>query len=229
MTEVHTAYRRLMLASACALGVAACGSGRVVPSLTSVTPPLVCGGSAATLLVAGQGFEARVAGVLDRPAGETPTVTATASGGSPVVLPSRWLSTTSLAVDLAPQLLGIGSYDLTVANPDGASTTLPHALSRVASPRVDNVTPGMLCGTGGDFTVAGADFVAGATVTLGDGTMTLPGASVVVTSATQLTVHFAANTFANNAQLDMTVTNPDGCAFTLANALKRKTGGGGCP
>jgi len=229
MSEVHAAYRRLMLASACALGVAACGSGRVVPSLTSVTPAAICGSASTELFLAGQGFEARVAGVLDQPAGETPTVTATASGGSPVVLTSRWASTTELIVDLPGTLLGPGVYDVTVANPDGATTTLPRSLSRLSSPRVDSVTPGMLCSTGGDFTVAGADFVAGATVALTDGTMTLPGTSVVVTSATQLTVHFAANTFANNASLDLTVTNPDGCAFTLTAALKRKTGGGGCP
>jgi hypothetical protein len=218
-----------MLASACALGVAACGSGRVVPSLTSVSPALLCGGEAATLALAGQGFEARVVGLATQPAGESPTVTATASGTSPVVLPSRWLSSTALAVDLPADLLVAGVYDVTVANPDGASTTLPQSFTRVASPHVDSVTPAMLCSTGGDFTVAGSGFVAGATITLTDGTMTLPGSNVVVTSATQLTVHFGANTFANNANLDLTLTNPDGCGFTLASALKRKTGGGGCP
>ena len=87
----------------------------------------------------------------------------------------------------------------------------------------------MLCATGGDFTVAGAGFAAGATVTLGDGKNTLAGSNVVVASPSSLTVHFGANSFANNARLDLTVTNPDGCSDTLANALKRKTGAGGCP
>src|SRR4051812_23175342 len=117
MAKVHTAYRRRMawvLASACALG---CGSDRITPSLTSVTPSLVCGSDAATLALAGDGFEARVVGLLGQPTGESPTVTAAASGGSPVVLPSRWLSTAALAVELPGELLAVGVYDVVVTNP----------------------------------------------------------------------------------------------------------------
>jgi hypothetical protein len=215
-----------MLASACALG---CGSDRVTPSLTSVTPALVCGSDATTLALAGDGFEARVVGLLGQPTAESPTVTATASGGSPVVLPSRWLSVAALAVDLPSELLAVGVYDLAVTNPTGARAALPQSLTRVASPRVDNAMPNQLCVGGGDFTVTGANFVAGATAVLGDGATTLPGTNVVVASATQLTMHLGANTFADNARLDLTVTNPDGCAGTLVSALKRKTGTGGCP
>jgi len=221
MARVHTSYRpraALLLASACVLG---CGSDRVVPSLTSVTPALVCGSDAATLALAGDGFEARVAGVLGQPAGESPTVTATESGGSPAVLPSRWLSAASLAVDLPSERLAAGIYDVVVTNPDGASATLPQSLHVDPAPRVDNAMPMNLCSTGGDFTVSGANFVAGATISLTDGTMSIAGSSVVVVSPTQLTVHFPANTYADNARLDLTVTNPDGCAFTLASALRR--------
>jgi hypothetical protein len=181
------------------------------------------------LALAGDGFEARVVNALGQPAAESPTVSATAGAGSPVLLPSRWLSAASLAVDLPGSFLDAGAYDVTVANPDGATSTLAHALTVVAAPRVDNVTPAMLCATGGDFTVTGADFDAAATVALTDGTVTIAGSNVVVDSATQLAVHFAANTFADNARLDLTVTNPSGCSFTLVDALKRKTGGGGCP
>ncbi|HEX8954336.1 MAG TPA: hypothetical protein VF945_20925, partial [Polyangia bacterium] len=157
------------------------------------------------------------------------TVTATAAGGSPVALPSVWQSTAALAVDLPAGLLDAGSYDVAVANPDGAQATLAQALTRDPGPRVDGVMPPQLCSTGGDFTVTGAGFVAGAAVTLSDGATTLPGSNVVVASPTQLTVHFAANSFANNAALDLTVIDPSGCSATLAAALHRKTGSGGCP
>ncbi|HEX6835624.1 MAG TPA: hypothetical protein VF334_03575, partial [Polyangia bacterium] len=110
-----------------------------------------------------------------------------------------------------------------------ARATLPQAFTSDPGPRVDNVTPPQLCSTGGDFTVTGAGFAAGATVTLSDGTTTVPGSNVAVASATQLTVHFGTNTFANNAALDLTVANPDGCSGTLTAALHRKTGSGGCP
>ena len=232
MTPVHTAYRRRLvapLACACALAAAACDGGRVVPSLASVTPARACSGAATTLALAGSGFEARVVGALGSPTAEAPAVTATASGGSPVTLPSRWQSTAAIAVDLSATLLPAGSYDVAVTDPDGARASLPQALAIDAAPRVDSAMPPQLCSTGGDFTVAGAGFAAGATVTLSDGATTLAGSDVVVASPTQLTVHFAANSFANNASLDLTVTNADGCGATLTGALHRKTGSGGCP
>ncbi|HEX6839196.1 MAG TPA: hypothetical protein VF334_21615, partial [Polyangia bacterium] len=107
---MHTAYRRrlgVLLASACAL-VAACDSGRVAPSLVSVTPTRACAGTATTLAIAGSGFEARVDGVLGTATSEQPAVTATAGGGSPVLLASAWLSTAALRVDLAAGTLAAG-------------------------------------------------------------------------------------------------------------------------
>jgi hypothetical protein len=215
-----------MLASACVLG---CGSDRVTPSLTSVTPHPLCGDGAATLALGGTGFAARVVGLLGQPAGETPTVTF-AGDGSPVTLPSRWLSTTALAVDVPGGVPAYGTYDLIIANPDGAQTKGLGAFARLSAPRVDNVAPGMLCATGGDFTVTGDGFVAGAIAAISDNSGTLGAMSVSVASPTQLTAHFVGtNNFANNASLDFTVTDPSGCSGTLAGALKRKTGGGGCP
>jgi len=231
MTPVHTAYRlRLvaLLASACAL-VAACDGGRVAPSLLTVTPARACGGTATTLALAGSGFEARVDGVLGTATAVEPAVTATAGGGAPVPLASRWLSTAALSVAVPAGMLAAGTYDIAVANPDGARATLAQAFTSDPAPRVDNVTPPQLCSTGGDFTVTGSGFVAGASVTLSDGTTTLPGTNVAVASATQLSVHFGTNSYANNAQLDLTVANPDGCSGTLASALHRRSGTGGCP
>lgn len=231
MSRVHAAYRSCCLAlvaGACALA-AGCDAGHVVPALARVTPALVCGGTAAALTLDGSGFEARVDGVLGAATSEIPTVSVAASGGSPVLLPSRWRSTAMLDATVAPGLLAAGRYDVSVANPDGARATLLQALASDASPAVDNVMPVQLCATGGSFTVTGSGFAAGATVSVSDGTRTLPGSNVAVTSATQLTVQLGANTFANNAALDLTVTNPDGCSGTLATALHRKTGAGGCP
>lgn len=135
----------------------------------------------------------------------------------------------ALSVAVPAGTLAAGTYDIAVANPDGARATLPQAFISEPGPRVDNVTPPQLCSTGGDFTVTGAGFAAGATVTLTDGATTLPGSNVAVTSATQLTVRFGANSYANNAQLDLTVANPDGCSGTLTAALHRRSGTGGCP
>jgi len=228
---MHAAYRRrrvALLAGACALA-AACDGGRVTPAPASVSPSLVCGEGAATLMLAGSGFAARVDGALGQPSGESPAV-ALASGGSTVALASRWLSTTALAVDLPAAVPADGRYDVTVINPDGARATLVQAFARDPAPRVDGVNPPQLCSTGGDFTVSGGGFADGATVAISDGASTLAANSVSVTSATQLMARFAGtNDFANNASLDLTVTNPDGCSATLAGALHRKTGGGGCP
>jgi hypothetical protein len=232
MSPVHTAYRRrpvVRLAGACALAgcvLASCGDDRVAPTLDSVTPARAC--SAVTITLAGSGFEARVAGLLGRPTAEAPAVLAATSGGSPVTLPSRWQSADAIAADV-PATLAAGSYDLTVVNPDGARATLAGAFSVDAAPTITSVTPPQLCSTGGDFTVTGDALAAGAAVTLDDGAMTLAGGDVAVASPTQLTVHFGSNTFANNASLTLTVTNPDGCSGALANALHRKTGSGGCP
>ncbi len=231
MSRVHAAYRSCclaLLAGACALA-GACDAGNVTPSLTSVTPARACGGMATSLALAGSGFEARIDGVLGTASAEVPTVTATAGGGSPVTLPSRWLSTAALGATVAAGTLAAGTYDVTVANPDGARATLAQAFTSAPGPRVDNVAPVQLCSTGGTFTVTGAGFASGAAVSVSDGTMTLPGTNVAVASATQLTVQLGSNSFANNAALDLTVTNPDGCSGTLTGALHRKTGAGGCP
>ena len=229
---MHAAYRRrqvALLAGACALAAAACDGGRVTPSPATVSPALVCGEGAATLMLAGSGFEARLDGALGQPTAESPAVTL-ARGSSTVALASRWLSTTALAVDLPAAVPGDGRYDLTVINPDGARATLVQAFARDAAPRVDGVNPPQLCSTGGDFTVTGGGFADGATVAISDGASTLAADNVSVASAAQLTARFVgANDFANNASLDLTVTNPDGCSASLAGALHRKTGGGGCP
>jgi hypothetical protein len=237
---VHLAYRaRLLVLWAGAFCLGGCGAPLPSPSVQSVMPDRLCGGQKATLQVAGDGFVARVVDTLGQPRGEAPatslfpatTLTGAPLGGLPIALSTQWQSAQQLLADVPLGLLTSAIYDVTVTNPGGARATLSTSLTVLAGPTIDNVMPILLCSVGNSFTVTGNGFIPGARALVNDPStnVSLDAITTTVVSATQITAQFGANSYADNTRLDFLVENPDGCAAMLADSVRRKSGGGGCP
>ena len=93
-------------------------------------------------------------------------------------------------------------------------------ISRIAPVGVDAVSPGFVIAAGGDaVTITGAEFVAGATVLLGNA----PATSVSVIDPATIT---AVVPPLSPGVVDLTVTNPDGGSGTLYGALMIVAGDG---
>lgn len=109
----------------------------------------------------------------------------------------------------------LGSQPVTVTNVDGQSVTLPTSFTYAAPPSLSSVVPanGDLDG-GTSIVLNGADFVTGATVSIG-------GVACNVTGDTATTIN--CDTGANTAGFkDVVVTNPDGQTDTLTLAFLHK-------
>ncbi|MHC4601611.1 MAG: IPT/TIG domain-containing protein, partial [Planctomycetota bacterium] len=106
-----------------------------------------------------------------------------------------------------------GAADVVVTNPDSQADTLAGAFTFVPPPTVSSINPvsGPTAG-GTSVTITGTDFVSGATVTIGGN----PATNVAFVNATTITCDTPAGT-AGTA--DVTVTNPDTQADTLAGAF----------
>jgi len=120
---------------------------------------------------------------------------------------------TGIAVDLPAGLISIGSYSLTVFNPDppGCQAVFDSAIG--LPPTIDSISPVRICETGGQVTVNGSNFADGAVVSI-DGT-DVPTAFV---GPTRLLADVPAG-FAGGLY-DVIVTNPDGCSTTMEQALQ---------
>jgi len=169
------------------------------PTVSSVTPNSgpVGGGTAVT--IAGTNF---VSGA---------TVTLGGTAATNVVVVSATQITATAPAHAA------GAVTVTVTNPDTQSGSLSSGFTYVAAPTVSSVTPNSgPVGGGTAVTIAGTNFVSGATVTFGGTAAT----GVVVVSATQIT----ATTPAHAAgAVTVTVTNPDTQSGSLANGFTYAT------
>ena len=163
------------------------------PTLTRVEPDedMVTGG--ATVKIVGANFQ------------DGTTVTIGGNAASNVI----FVSSTELTVE-APAGT-VGSADVVVTNPDGKSSTLVDGFTYIEPPppTLTSVDPDNDIVTGGaKVQIIGANFQAGATVTIG-GNAAL---NVIFVSPSELTVMAPAGT-AGSA--DVVVTNPDGKSSTL--------------
>jgi hypothetical protein len=106
-----------------------------------------------------------------------------------------------------------GSANVTITNPDTQSATLTGAFTFIAPPSVTSVSPssGPLAG-GTSVTITGANFAAGATVTIGGTAAT----NVTVVSATSITATTPAHAAGQTA---VTVTNSNGLSGSLTNGF----------
>ena len=111
-----------------------------------------------------------------------------------------------------------GSRGVTVTNPGGGSATLSGGFTVVSAVSVASVTPNKgTAGTAVPITIQGAGFATGATVSVsGTG---VSSSSVTVVSATQISATLTATAGAALTARDVTVTNSDGGAGTLASAF----------
>ncbi len=107
-----------------------------------------------------------------------------------------------------------GSADVVVTNPDGKSVTLPGGFTYThLAPVIRSITPNTNTILGGaSATLNGANFLNGATVTIGGTVAT----NVVFKSTTQLTIRIPKGTA---GPADVVVTNPDGKSVTLPGSF----------
>jgi hypothetical protein len=164
MTTVGPGARFILL-----FAVAAAGCSHKLddprPTLASLTPNLVCSAQRTTAVtVAGTHLTPVPTRTLA--GGEVlaaPTVTLTATtdlsgapaASGPIALnaasdPSnphvRWESEQQMSFDVTPELmLPAGVYDVTLANPDGKTATLPAVLGVVPPPKLTSATPLHVC------------------------------------------------------------------------------------
>jgi hypothetical protein len=159
-----------VVAAALAISAAGCTHALLepAPSLTSLTPTLVCGAQGSSAVT--------IAG-----ADLTPLPTRTLAGAEALVLPSvtlhgasdfappvHWQSEQQLTFDVSSDL-ALGVYDVIVGNPDGKTATLPAALGLLAPPSV-SAAPPQICDTQADQTVT----------LMGEGFLVVGGAQPIV-------------------------------------------------
>jgi hypothetical protein len=166
------------------------------PTVSNVSPStgLTAGGTAIT--ITGTNFAAGAAVSL---------------GGSPATGVTVVNGTTIAATTPAH---AAGAVNITVTNTDGQNGTLTAGFSYLLpAPTVSNASPNVGLTTGGTaITISGANFVAGATVTVGGS----PATGVAVLSGTTI----AATTPAHAAgAVNITVTNTDGQSGTLTSGF----------
>ena len=165
------------------------------PTVTSVTPNTgpTTGGTAVT--ITGSNF---AAGVTVAFGGVAATNVA--------VLSATEITATSPAGTA-------GATAVTVTNPGGQSGSLPSAFTYIASPTVSSVAPNNGPTAGGTaVTIAGTNFLAGATVIFGGTVAT----NVVVVSGAQIT---ATTPTAGAGAVTVTVANSNGLSGSLANGF----------
>jgi len=105
-----------------------------------------------------------------------------------------------------------GVVDVTVTNSDGQTTTAPNAYTFVAPPTVATILPVTgTTGGGTPVTIAGTNFLTGATVAIGGS----PCTSVSVTSATEITCLTPAH---SAGATDVVVTNTNGLSGSSVGA-----------
>ena len=111
--------------------------------------------------------------------------------------------------------------DVTLTNPDGGLVVLPAALEieiKDPPPQLSSVAPEALSqGETAVFTLTGADFLDGASVSVAGIDLTVTNTEFV--SSTTINIEVQATQTASILSRNVTVTNPDGQFDTLANAL----------
>jgi hypothetical protein len=206
------------------LGLGACGR-QPAPVIGGISPEVVCGSGTLPLAVNGQYFLAQPVNTLaGGVALEVPSAQLIPASGSILFPEVTWYSTELLSLKVSLDQLTPGSYALALQDPDGQGARADTALTKVEVPPVivTSVSPAALCVAQADtsITVAGSGFLAGASVSIRDGSGAVvlrPDPSVTDTSIS-LTLAEAAIAPGNYT---LVVENPpmDGCVATAATPL----------
>jgi Metallo-peptidase family M12/IPT/TIG domain len=186
-------------ASSCIFNGSAVPTG---PSVSGIVPPTGSTGGGTSVTINGSGFVSGVTAALIDLAGS--------------------VSLTSIAFVNSGQLTAAapahaaGIMDVVVFNPDNSTGTLPNGFTYSAAlppPSVSSIAPNNGTTLGGTaVTIAGANFVNGATVAIGG----VAATGVTFVNATRLTAATGAHA---TGTVSVVVTNPDARTGTLANAF----------
>jgi glucose/arabinose dehydrogenase len=167
------------------------------PTVTSIAPNSgpTSGGTAVT--ITGAGF---VSG---------PTGTTVSIGSTPA---TAVVVASSTSITATTPAHAAGQADVVVTNPDSQTGTVAGGFTYNPPPSVTSISPSLGSTLGGTaVTIAGTNFVSGATVQIG---------SAAATSVTVASTSITAITPAGTAgPANVTVTNPDNQSNTLANAF----------
>lgn len=139
------------------------------------------------------------------------------SGCEPLLGPDGGWSCTDLDVLIdAGTFPDVGTYTVVVTNPAPADCASTDTVDLVVTPppTVTSVSPDSVCASGGTFTVHGTGFAPDASVTIGGEA----ARSVTWNSAEELLVDAPAALPLGN--VDVVVSNADGCSASLAGALQ---------
>ncbi len=172
------------------------------PTVTSIAPTVATPKGGTVITITGANF---VVGA---------TVTFGANAGTNVVFTSK---SSLKATAPASTNKAEGQVNVIVTNPDGQAATLTNGLTyQLPAPTVTKISPTTASPNGGAVvTITGTNFVTGATVKFGANSAT----AVTFTSSTSLKATAPASTNKAEGPVNVTVTNPDSQAATLANAL----------
>ena len=186
------------------------------PEVTEVIPDPVCTEQfTQQVTVLGSGFLVVGTDLPIVTIGGTDYPADSAQDCTPLTVVPDSRSCTALTVTLPMGVLSPGDHDVVVTNPEPAPCTsgAPYVLTVVPPPTVDSVDPASICTGGGEFTIYGSGFYDGATVEVGGAT---PITTNVIDDGTiDVTMGFSLSP----GTYDVTVTNLDGCADTLAGAI----------
>jgi hypothetical protein len=205
-------------------GLAACGNAPT-PVIGALDPRLVCGSGTLPLAVHGSNFLARPVRTLGGGVAlEVPSAVLLPPSGTTVFPEVVWYSTELVGLRVPVDQLALSEYTLELRDPDGQSARLERALSRIEAPAVDvaQVTPGALCihDANNSISVQGSGFLAGATVSIrdGSGTVVLRPTADVTSGAVTLTLAAQA---LPPGEYTLVVENPQqgGCTATATAPL----------
>jgi hypothetical protein len=155
---------------------------------------------------------------------EVPSAFLVPQSGTTVFPEVVWYSTALISLKVPLDQLAVGDYTLELRDPDGQVTRRERALSRVEVPPVvvAQVTPEALCieDANSSVSVQGTGFLAGATVSIRDGSGAVVLRPVAVVGAAAISVTLGAQSLMPGSYT-LVVENPvqAGCAVTAAAPL----------
>ncbi|MCQ8894565.1 MAG: PQQ-binding-like beta-propeller repeat protein, partial [Methanolinea sp.] len=184
------------------------------PIVASVDPSSTKAGTLQQFTLNGSNFQLGATVVFTNITGAELTTTAVKNSESEIIL------TATFPVN------GAGPWNVTVTNPDGGTSTLPHALDVMPSnvetppPTVNSVSPAWgTAGTSLAMSISGSGFTRGSSVKLCRGAYELPGSQVVILKPTQMRATVTVPGNAVPGLYDFVVINGEGQAGVLPGAV----------
>jgi len=172
------------------------------PTITSTSPSSIPQGKAwngqVTVTITGTGFQYFAAVSFNDPN--------ILPGASPHVVNSTTITVPVRVLQGAT----VGAHNVTVSNPDGGAGTGNGVFTVSAGPQITSISPNSRARGSGitTVTITGTGFQSGATVSFGDGSITM--GAVTVVNSTTITVPVTVGASAGLYTHDVIVTNPDG-------------------